>query len=96
MKDQELELVILDWTVMILRFSMHDLSRFTHSTGLTLGQMNVLLHLYYQGVKEVMDFAELLQVTPAGASQMVERMVHQGLVRENTQLLKLTNTTGLF
>ena len=28
-----------------------------------------------------MGFADLMQVSPAGASQMVERLVQQGLVR---------------
>ena len=42
--------------------------------------MSVLVHLYYRGPREVMGFADLMQVSPAGASQMVERLVQQGLV----------------
>ena len=42
--------------------------------------MNLLTHLFYKGPSEVMDFTDLMQVSPAGASQLVDRMVTQGLV----------------
>jgi len=41
------------------------------------------MHLYYRGPCEVMSFCELLQVSPAGASQVVERMVQGGLVQRS-------------
>ena len=59
---------------------MQDINRCARSNGLSFPLMNVLMHLYYQGPREVMEFAEFMQVSPAGASQMVERLVQQGLV----------------
>ena len=59
---------------------MHDINRCARSNGLSFTLMNVLMHLYYQGPREVMEFAEFMQVSPAGASQMVERLVQEDLV----------------
>jgi DNA-binding MarR family transcriptional regulator len=76
----ELAQLLLDWSSEFVRLSMHDINRCARSHGLSFTQMNVLMHLYYQGPREVMEFTEYVQVSPAGASQMVERLVQQGLV----------------
>ena len=81
MKDPELMATLLNWSDTFLRLSMRDFHRFTRGAGLSLGQMTVLMHLYYQGPSEVTNFCEMLQITPAGASQMIERMVGQGVVQ---------------
>jgi DNA-binding MarR family transcriptional regulator len=81
MNDPELTQLILDWSAVFVRLSMHDINRHARSTGLSFAQMNVLLHLYYRGPREVMEFAEYMQMSPAGASQLVERLVQHGLAR---------------
>jgi DNA-binding MarR family transcriptional regulator len=75
-----LDNAMMDWTTIFVRQWMHDINRFTRSTGLSFGQMNLLLHIHYRGPCEVTSVSDLMQMTPAGASQMVERMVQQGLV----------------
>jgi DNA-binding MarR family transcriptional regulator len=80
MSTSELARLVLDWSTVFVRLSMHDINRCARSHGLSFTQMNVLMHLYYQGPREVMEFAEYMQVSPAGASQMVERLVQQDLV----------------
>lgn len=79
--DPELYQLMNEWMSISGRMSMHDYTHFARSAGLTLVQMNVLLHLYHRGPSGVMDFIEIMQVSPAAASQMVDRMTHQGLVR---------------
>ena len=81
MNDRETMQAVLDWSTVFLRMSMHDFNRYARSSGFSFVQMNVLMHLYYRGPREVMAFGELLQVSPAGASQMIERLVQQGLVQ---------------
>jgi MarR family transcriptional regulator, 2-MHQ and catechol-resistance regulon repressor len=81
MDDSNITTVLLAWSSTFIRLSLHDFNRFTRTTGLTLVQMNVLLHLYYQGPIEAMTFCEMMQISPAGASQMIERMVHQGVLQ---------------
>lgn len=71
---------IMDWTAVFVRLWMHDINNFTRATGLSFGQMNLLLHLHYRGPCEVSGVSEVMQMTAPGASQMVERMVQQGLV----------------
>jgi DNA-binding MarR family transcriptional regulator len=80
MDDPDLTKIMLDWSTIVLRYSFHDFTRFTHTTGQSWTQMNVLTHLYYRGPSEVMQLTDLMRVSPAGASQMVERLVQQGLV----------------
>jgi DNA-binding MarR family transcriptional regulator len=79
MDEQELTKIVLDWSTAFLRISMHDISRYSRETGLSLIEMSVLLHLYYNSPLEVMNFTGLMQLSPAGASQLVERLVQQGL-----------------
>ncbi len=76
----ELEAAVRDWTAMFVRMWMHDTNNFTRTTGLSFGQMNLMLHIHYRGPCEVSGVSDLMQMTPAGASQMVERLVQQGLV----------------
>jgi DNA-binding MarR family transcriptional regulator len=80
MSSTELAQFLLDWSTEFVRLSMQDINRCARSNGLSFPQMNVLMHLYYQGPREVMEFVEYMQVSPAGASQMVERLVQQDLV----------------
>jgi DNA-binding MarR family transcriptional regulator len=81
MQDADLTTVLLDWSSTFIRLSLHDFNRFTRNAGLSLAQMNVLMHLHYQGPSEVTNFCEMMQISPAGASQMIERMVQQGVVQ---------------
>jgi DNA-binding MarR family transcriptional regulator len=79
--DADLTASLLDWSSTFIRLSLHDFNRYTRSAGLSLGQMTVLMHLHYQGASEVSRFCDMMQITPAGASQMIERMVQQGVVQ---------------
>jgi DNA-binding MarR family transcriptional regulator len=80
MKNSELLDTMTSWSAVFMRLSMHDFNHFARSNGLSLIQMNLLTHLFFRGPSEVMDFTELMQVSPAGASQLVDRMATQGLV----------------
>ncbi len=81
MDDREATQAIIDWTAIFMRLSMNDFLRFARGSGLTWAQMAVLMHLHYRGPREVMACGELLQLSPAGASQMIERLVQGGLVQ---------------
>jgi DNA-binding MarR family transcriptional regulator len=68
------------WADVFMRLSMAHFSRYTRSQGLSLAQMNVLHYLHYRGPCEVMHFREWMQLSPAGASQMIDRLAQQNLV----------------
>jgi DNA-binding MarR family transcriptional regulator len=81
MNDANLSASLLDWSATFMRISLYAFNRYTRATGLSLGQMVVLMYLYYQERCEVTRFCDMMQITPAGASNMIERMVQQGVVQ---------------
>ena len=80
MNDADLTINQFDWSSTFIRLSLYDFYRFNRSTELSLGQMTVLMHLHNQGPCEVPRFCDMMQITPAGASNMIECMVRQGVV----------------
>ncbi len=83
MNDLTATQAILDWTAIYMRQSMNGFFRLARNSGLSWAQMAILMHLYYRGPHEVMACGELLQLSPAGASQMIARLVQQGLVERS-------------
>lgn len=80
---EELSSLLLEWSTTLLRLSLHDFHHVTRSQGLSLAQMFALMHLHYRGASEVTHFCEMMQISPAGASQMIERLVQQGVVQRD-------------
>jgi DNA-binding MarR family transcriptional regulator len=54
---------------------------FMHQTGLSRPQIHALLHIYHAGECQISEIGALSDSSPAAASQLVERLVQQGLVR---------------
>ena len=76
----ELTRLLLDWSAIFIRKSMQDFNQYNHSQGFSMVHMTVLMHLHYPGACEITHFCEPMQISPAGASQMIERMAQRGLV----------------
>lgn len=66
-----------------MRRSMHDFISFSKESGLSLPQINTLFHLYHGSRFGVSDIGELLGVTNAAASQMIDRLVQNGLIERS-------------
>ena len=77
--------VLRQWAEVFMHRSMRDFREFTRKSGLSMSQLNALFHIYHCGGCGVTDIGEHLGVTSAAASQMIDRMVQQGLLerREN-------------
>ena len=71
---------MLNWFATFAKRSLEDFHTFTHNAGLTMPQMNVLMRLYYHGPSDMSGLMDTMLSTKAAVSQMVERMVQQGLV----------------
>ena len=80
MDEHELTHLLVEWSAESLRTATQDLNRFARARGISMLQLMVLTHLYWCGPREVTAFAEIMQVSAAGASQMVERLVQEGVV----------------
>lgn len=65
----------------VLAHVIQDFMRFMQQTGLSRPQIHALLHIFHAGECQVSEIAALSQATPAAASQLVERLVRQGLVQ---------------
>lgn len=63
--------------------TMRDFTAFMRSVGLSMPQVSTLFRLYYQGSCAVSDLGSHLGVTNAAASQMIERLVQQGLLERS-------------
>lgn len=72
--------VLRDWSETFMRRSMHDFVRFSKESGLSMAQFNTLFRLHHAGICGVTEVGDHLGVTNAAASQMVERLVQQGLI----------------
>ncbi len=73
---------LLAWSSLFIRLSLYDFNQYRRCEGLSLVQMTVLMHLYYQGDSEASHFCDMLQISAAGVSQMIARMVEQGVVQQ--------------
>lgn len=81
MEKSESVALLLDFTSELVRAEMHDLKHIARIEGITLLQMNVLVHLYFQGASEMNHLCGTMDNSPAGTSQMIERLAQQGLVK---------------
>jgi DNA-binding MarR family transcriptional regulator len=76
---------------------IQDFMRFMKQHGLSSPQINALMYIYHAGECRVSDIGALADASNAAASQLVERLVQQGLVdrREDpadrrTKIVRLT------
>jgi len=65
----------------ILAQIIQDFMQFMHQTGLSRPQIHALLHIYHAGECQISEIGALTDSSPAAASQLVERLVQQGLVQ---------------
>ena len=93
----ELNRLLQDWSSTLIRLTMHEFTRSIRANGLSMTQMSILMYLHFRGPSEVMGLCELMQVSAAAASQMVERLVQQGVVYRssspNDRRVRLVNLT---
>lgn len=96
--DQEFSQVLQEWAEVFMHRSMRDFKQFMADSGLSASQLNAMMRLYHGGECEISEIAEHLDVTLAATSQLVERLVQQGLVERvesphdrRVKLLRLTS-----
>jgi DNA-binding MarR family transcriptional regulator len=80
---QEFTGVLRLWAEVFMRRSMHDFYQFSRANGLSMTQISTLFRLYHQSYCGVSDLSDHLGVTSAAASQMIDRLVQQGLLARN-------------
>src|SRR5215510_9126019 len=78
--NQQLSTTLREWAEIFMRRSMRDFFHFIKATGLSMTQLNTLMRLYYGGPCGISDVGDHLGITNAATSQMVQRLVEQGLL----------------
>ncbi|MFN2275579.1 MAG: MarR family winged helix-turn-helix transcriptional regulator [Anaerolineales bacterium] len=69
-----------DWVEVSMRHSMRNFLRYARESGLSMSHLGTLFHIHRTGSCGVTEIGEHLGVTSAAASQMLDRLVEQGLV----------------
>jgi len=85
------------WMDIFMHRSMRGWGRFAKSTGLSMPQFSVLMQLHYRGACGMSRISEGYDITPAAASQLVDKLVHSDLIQRvedpNDRRAKLLSLT---
>jgi DNA-binding MarR family transcriptional regulator len=72
-----------EWIGILMRHSMRELVLYSRETGLAMSHIGAMFHVYGKGVCGVSEIGEDLGTSSAAASQMLDRLVEQGLVQRS-------------
>lgn len=88
---------IRSWMDVFMHRSMRGWGRFARSTGLSMPQISIMMQLNYRGACGMSEISERFEVSPAAASQLVDKLVQNGFIaREedpNDRRAKMLNLT---
>jgi DNA-binding MarR family transcriptional regulator len=72
--------VLHGWAETFMQRSMHDFIQYSRESGLSVSQLSTLFRLHHCSVCSVSELGDHLGITNAAASQLVDRLVNQGLL----------------
>ncbi|HLC04283.1 MAG TPA: MarR family transcriptional regulator [Anaerolineales bacterium] len=72
--------VLREWSEVFMRRSFRDFRHFMAQTGLSPSQVGTLMRLHYCQSAGVSDIGDHMGITAPAASQLVDRLVLQGLL----------------
>jgi DNA-binding MarR family transcriptional regulator len=85
------------WMDVFMHRSMRSWGIFAKSTGLSMSQFSVLMQLHYRGACGMSEISERFEVSPAAASQLVDKLVQSGFIQReedpHDRRAKLLNLT---
>jgi len=88
---------IRSWMDVFMHRSMRGWGRYAKSTGLSMPQFSLLMQMHHKGACGMSEVSERFEITPAAASQLVDKLVQNGfIVREedpSDRRAKLLNLT---
>lgn len=68
-----------EWMRVIMRHSMRNFMLYAKEHNYSIAQLNGLFRIYHKGACGISDLADEMGVTSAAVSQMLEKLVQQGL-----------------
>jgi len=96
-KSVQFSQAIRSWMDVFMHRSMRGWGRYAKSTGLSMPQFSIMMQLHHKGACGMSEVSERFEITPAAASQLVDKLVQSGfIVREedpHDRRAKLLNLT---
>lgn len=90
--------VARQWMDIFMHRSWRSWNQLARSAGLTMPQFGILMQVHHRGNCAVSDISEHFDITNAAASQLVDKLVHSGLLQRQedpadrrARLLNLTD-----
>jgi DNA-binding MarR family transcriptional regulator len=71
---------LMRWVEMFMRQTMQGFLQFAKQNGLSMGQMTALFHISRGDASSVSGLGGEMEMTNPAASQLLERLVQQGLI----------------
>ena len=71
------------WIELFMHRSMRSVIRYSKEKHISMSQLGALSYIHHKGACGVSKIGESLNVTSAAASQLLERLVQQGLVERS-------------
>jgi len=88
---------IRSWMDVFMNRSMRGWGLFAKSTGLSMPQFSLLMQMHHKGACGMSEVSERFEITPAAASQLVDKLVQHGFIQReedpNDRRAKLLNLT---
>jgi DNA-binding MarR family transcriptional regulator len=69
-----------EWIEVSMRRSMCNFIRHARKSGFSMSHLGALFHIHHRGSSAVTELGDHLGVTSAASSQLLERLVQQGLI----------------
>src|SRR4030095_3577165 len=96
-KSVEFNQAIRSWMDVFMNRSMRGWGLFAKSTGLSMPQFGLLMQMHHKGPCGMSQVSERFEITPAAASQLVDKLVQNGFIQReedpNDRRAKLLNLT---
>lgn len=78
--DKTIDRVLQEWAEVFMRRSFRDFKHFMDRNGLSASQLGTLMQLHRHQCFGISDIADHMRITAPAASQLVDRLVTQGLL----------------
>src|SRR5687768_18349491 len=82
-KSPQFSEAIRSWMDVFMHRSMRGWGLFAKSTGLSMPQFSMMMQLHYKGACGMSQVSERFEITPAAASQLVDKLVQSGLIKRD-------------
>ena len=96
-KQLQFDRSIRAWMDIFMHRSMRGWWRFAKATGLSMPQFSMMMQMYHRGDCGMSQVSERFEITPAAASQLVDKLVQGGLIQRvedpNDRRAKLLSLT---